>query len=659
VAALGLPAQERENQTRPAGTRTAAGVTWRAAAISFAVILISAPAMFYGEVVWYKGFWSNAVPASWPLAVLFLLTAAMGLPVLRRLQLTRPELLTIYCVVLVATPLLSLNVLFWALSQAISYYYFGAVFPEWETTFLHLIPPWFSPSSTAAVTNYFEGNATVPWSEWLAPLAAWSSLLIALFFANFCLLSLVQKQWIRHERLTFPLAQIPLETVQGEPGKRAHLQRNGMFWIGMAIALSAGVLSTLSLRLPALPSLSPRMTLMAAHVVGPLSALGRVDLLLQPWLLALAYIVPTEISFSVWFLWLARIGLTALSIAIGNEPGSAEDWWRFSFPAPYNQATGAVLVLALWALWGARRHLLRAVRIAFTWRGGGDDDEPLPYRWAMLGLIISFAWLVAFFLMAGCRPWFAIGFPAVIMGAYLSYARLQAEAALDTSFWWFNDVVQMPIGPTNLTPQELISLYTAGFVSAPMPSVVFSACSINSLTSFKIAESHGGNLRRLTYLLFFAFLFALLLGSFVALTGTYHLGFIETKGGTGNTLVANVLRVYGHDIYYDITYDVGPSPEGVFWIGVGGAVCIALGLLRLRLLWWPLHPVGYILSNSLPQAMGTFPFFIAWAVKSLVIRYGGLHLYRATLPLAVGLIVGDLLNTTLWNVAALATHGRF
>ena len=94
------------------------GVTWRAAAISFVVILISAPAMFYGEVVWrkqvawYATGWSSGVPASWPLVVLFLLGAAGSLPMLRRSGLTRRELLTVYCVVLVATPLFSISVLF-------------------------------------------------------------------------------------------------------------------------------------------------------------------------------------------------------------------------------------------------------------------------------------------------------------------------------------------------------------------------------------------------------------------------------------------------------------------------------------------------------------------------------------------------------------------
>jgi len=58
-------------------------------------------------------------------------------------------------------------------------------------------------------------------------------------------------------------------------------------------------------------------------------------------------------------------------------------------------------------------------------------------------------------------------------------------------------------------------------------------------------------------------------------------------------------------------------------------------------------------------AYGLFPFLIAWVAKVLVTRYGGLRLYRATLPLAIGLIVGDLLNTTLWNVVALATRGHF
>ncbi|NIR00522.1 MAG: hypothetical protein GTN78_10020, partial [Gemmatimonadales bacterium] len=52
------------------------------------------------------------------------------------------------------------------------------------------------------------------------------------------------------------------------------------------------------------------------------------------------------------------------------------------------------------------------------------------------------------------------------------------------------------------------------------------------------------------------------------------------------------------------------------------------------------------------------PFFLGWAFKSLVIRYGGLRLYRLTVPLAIGLIVGDLVNQGVWALVAVVTRGN-
>jgi hypothetical protein len=52
------------------------------------------------------------------------------------------------------------------------------------------------------------------------------------------------------------------------------------------------------------------------------------------------------------------------------------------------------------------------------------------------------------------------------------------------------------------------------------------------------------------------------------------------------------------------------------------------------------------------------PFFAGWAWRLLTVRYGGLRLYRRTMSLAIGMIMGDLLNSGLWVVVALATGGR-
>jgi len=646
--------------SEPAGGR--AGITWRSAIVSLVIILLSAPAIFYGEVVWGKGVWSSGVPAAWPLAVLFLLAGAGSIPGLRRIGLSRQELLTVYCVILVATPILSIYVLFWALSQPISYYYFAQIFPQWQGTFIQLIPRWFSPSSSAAVEGYFLGRASVPWAQWIVPLAAWSSFLSAVFLANLCLLSLVQRQWITHERLTFPLAHIPLGMVESSgAGGLGRLPRSRVFWLGVGVAFLLAFASALSQRLPALPIFPLNVTIANMPQVGPLAAIGRLDVTLSPWVVGLAYLVPKDLSFSVWFLWLVRIGLAVIAIAAGAAPGEAQDWWRFEFPAPYNQATGAVLGLSAWALWASRKHLARAFRIAF--RGEQDPSEyrePISYRWAFLGFALCFAWLVCFFLLAGCRPWFALAFPAYIVGAYLAYARLQAEAAFDSLFWWFCDVILMLVGGKRFTPNDFIGLYSSNWVGAVAPSTMPSASSINAVTSFKIADSAGIDLRGLTRLLVGGFFTALVVGIFVTLTGTYRYGFLGMQGGTSNNMVAGVIRQYGHDIYNGImqNYDIDPSASGTFFMGVGAVVCVVLGMLRLRFTWWPLHPVGYVLSNSLPVEYGLFPFFLAWLVKVLVTRYGGLRLYRATLPLAIGVIVGDVLNTTTWNIVALIAQGR-
>jgi len=641
------------------------GVTRRAAAIAITIVVLSAPAIFYGEIMWGRSelLWSGGVPAPWPLTVLFLITALTSIPAVRRLRLSRKELLTVYSVVLVVTPLFGMYVLFYLLSSVPSYYYMGRAHPHWEAVFLKLIPGWWSPSSLSAVENYFLGGAPVPWSEWAVPLAAWSSAMICLYLANVCLLVLVQKQWIRHERLTFPLAQIPLETVSevGHGDGSARLPASKAFWAGLVVAAAVGFLSQLSQRVPGVPSVPMQIIVTDRQPVGPVAALGQIEIWLFPWLISLAYILPKDLSFSVWFLWLVRIGLCALAIMYGVEPASAEDWWRYvDFPAPFNQATGAVIALSVWSLWTARRHLSRALRIAFSRRPAGEDkDEPVPYRWALMGFVISLSWLVSFFILSGCRPIFGLAYAVLLVGVHLAYARLQAEGALDPFFWWFNDIVAMPVGMRNVLPGETIALYTMNWAGAPMPSRNFSACSINTLTSFKIADANGTSLRRLTYLLLPAFVIALLLGIYVTVSGIYHYGILGTAAVKGDSFAAWALRDGGYSIEWDITGGEDRYVVGVLYVAAGAVMCVFLGLMRLWFLWWPFHPIGYLLSNSIPQAMGTFPFFIAWTLKTLVTRYGGLRLYRQTIPLAIGLIVGDLLNNSVWSIVTLVTKGEF
>lgn len=80
-------------------------------------------------------------------------------------------------------------------------------------------------------------------------------------------------------------------------------------------------------------------------------------------------------------------------------------------------------------------------------------------------------------------------------------------------------------------------------------------------------------------------------------------------------------------------------------------------MLRLRFWWWPLHPVGYVAAMCWGLHLYYMPFMVGWLAKTLVIRYGGLRVYQTSVPFAIGLVVGDLLNQAVWAAVTIVTKG--
>jgi len=651
----------------PQSSRQTGGVTLRAVLVSFVLLILVAVTAFYVEIAWRRVYeFGSGVPAMAPVALLFILTALMGIPTFRRVGFTRRELLTVYAIVLVGAPLVSHGVLFWMIPKTIAYYYSARVHPAWETAFLQHIPSWFSPTDFDAVEGFFEGHAQVPWSLWWIPISAWSTFMFSLFASAFCLLIIVQRQWIGNERLSFPLAQIPLEMVRdpdpGQQGRAGRLPLVWLFWIGLFISLFANFMNTLSSKVPTIPAipLGP-IPIVQWQKIGPLAGLGQIDLVLWPWMIALAYLIPKELSFSAWFFWLVRLGLTVAAIAYGHTPQRPEEWYESGFPAPYMQGGGAALALGFWVLWIARRHLIRAVGLAFGRSAGpADSRETLPYRWAMIGLVVSFSFMVYFCYLAGCRPAFGLIMVALIVGYYVMWARLRAETGL--GFLPFpleiQDGIVVPFGAGIFRPREIVTLISTRWAFFPGFGESFEVCTGNALESFKIADSAGINKRRLSIGILSGFLLALVVGVLIVLVGTYHYGWQQLGVGSTYSWTSWQTRNDGERIFQYLTNPGGTDVNGLLAIISGAVVAVFLGAMRLRFWWWPFHPVGYIAANCWGMQWYYMPFFLGWALKSLAIRYGGLRLYRQTVPLAIGLIVGNLLNGAVWSVVALLTKGR-
>jgi hypothetical protein len=315
-----------------------------------------------------------------------------------------------------------------------------------------------------------------------------------------------------------------------------------------------------------------------------------------------------------------------------------------------------VLALSAWAIWIGRRHLARAVRMAFSPRAaGGDRTESALYRWASLGFIVSFGYMIWFCWAAGCRVSVALAMIGLIVVYYVMWARLRAETGL--GFIPFplgvGSMMVMPFGSNALRPREIVTLFNVRWSYFPGFGESFEVCTGNSLEAFKIADSGRVEQRPLLHAMMVGFVVSLVVGVFVVMNGMYDLGFFNTRsavsGWLGGQLKSNGTRIFNL-LQNPSEYD----PYGLIGVGAGGAFAIFLGAMRLRFWWWPFHPIGYLAANCWGMHWYCQPFFLGWVLKSMTIRYGGLRLFRRTVPLAIGIIVGDFVSQGFW-VALLTT----
>jgi len=160
-----------------------------------------------------------------------------------------------------------------------------------------------------------------------------------------------------------------------------------------------------------------------------------------------------------------------------------------------------VIALAVWMFWIARRHVAAAIRIAVsrTRAEAVDEGEPMRYRWAMVGLVLSFAWMAVFCWLSGCRVVFAVILIALIVSFYIMWARLRAETGLGFLAFPYEvfAVAITPLGSALLLPREIVTVFSTRWTAESGEGLSFDTTTGNLIDVFKIADSAGINTRRL------------------------------------------------------------------------------------------------------------------------------------------------------------------
>jgi hypothetical protein len=175
------------------------------------------------------------------------------------------------------------------------------------------------------------------------------------------------------------------------------------------------------------------------------------------------------------------------------------------------------------------------------------------------------------------------------------------------------------------------------------------------LEAMKMGHASGVEARRLLV----ALLLAAALGAIAAFWANLHI-YYHYGAATANARPAVPLE--GHIPYRSMRSwtDSPELPDDTFASGmsVGFGVVALLGLARQRFAAWPLHPLGYALANTNSMDYMWLPFLMGWALKSVMLRYGGMRLYRAALPFFLGLILGDYVVPAFWAVYGVLTDQR-
>ena len=482
-----------------------------------------------------------------------------------------------------------------------------------------------------AVRGLYLGGAGVPWRAWAMPIVFWSVYLLSLGAIWLSLAAILRRIWIHQERLTFPIAMLPLRMT--DPGER--IFRRPLFIIGFAIPVALQSLLVVHQWVPSVPAL-PLKAFNAAPLLfssPPWNAIPSLPVGFYPMAIGLAYFVPSDVSFSCWFLALAMRFVYVGGAILGKEGGDAG---ASRFPYKEEQASGAWIAFAVLVIWGARRHWRSVVSMV-----PADELATVRRMTAVaLGCIGLCAGMMA---LVGIPIIAAAGVIVVYVLYVLSGARVRAVAGGQWTFaplfWTPHRVMYSVLGTETASNRALLA---GGYFH--LVHVDVRAQSLPYLMEgLDIAERSGIRWRTVLVWVAIGTVTAVAIGWWSTLTEIYSLGAATAKA---DYYALRKVNVAFNEVDHLATSPGSWDLEGVSAMGFGAGVTVLLAWSR-RLGVFGLHPVGYVLCNTLTMGGFIVPFFIAWLVKSVMLRLGN-KTYRQSVPFFVGVILGDVVIQAGW-----------
>ena len=565
--------------------------------------------------------------------------------------LRRCELLLVFAMMMVATAIPTRGVTGPLLSMITGTQYYASAENGWADLLFPHLKPWMVARGEVGLRHFFEGvpsNERADWSIWFAPLMAWGIFFLALWTAVMCLMVLFRRQWMERERLTYPVMQVPLAMVAGSDQTRfPRFFRDPLVWVGFSIPFVIGSWGALHYYFPTFPAFGggfPSVSLFR----GAVSLQFRSNLLM----LGFAYLVNTRVSLSLWVFYLIKVCLFGVFSVLGVSNNEQLGEWTDSGPVGpifAHQGMGAMFVLVGFGLWAGRQHLA-SIWMAVKGRGPREDQrEMMSYRRAFWGLVGGVSVMIGWLWQTGIPFWIASALVGVAFVIFVALTRSVTDGGLATIV-----PAIIPLGFT-LSAFGSESLGLAGVVAIGFTLIwcgdLLTFMMVPMAHSVRIADEAGEGKNRFVWALLLAMGISLLVSVLVTIwlghlhgAANLHPQYFQGFAQFPAEIAANKLR--------NPTLANG---GGWMWTGVGMAVMALLSVVSYRYAWWPLSPLGYMVSPAWIMNALWFPFFVAWILKSLMLRFGSLTLYNRSRFLVYGVILGQIGVAGFWLVIDLVT----
>ncbi|MCC7409858.1 MAG: hypothetical protein IT442_17460 [Phycisphaeraceae bacterium] len=505
----------------------------------------------------------------------------------------------------------------------------------------------------------------LPWDLWWPTLRVWGGVAILMGLAGLLAVMVVHPQWSRRELLPYPIARFVEEVTQVQPDRRLpEVAYSKLFWLALVAVVAIHSSYGISLYFPKFVGVQLAFNFLPLRDLFPNASKGPMS-----WAVYLPQIYFTVLGLSFFLRGEVSLSLGLVGVVYMIFASLMYSYGLSIEHGPYVPGNFSLLLFGAWLggagliLYTGRRYYLHVLASS----AGLPRAEEVPGYcvWAARGMILCLAgatWLLAHYGLDWTMSLLLV-LMVLVMMVVLSRITAETGAFFIQPGWVPVGVLTAILGDQAVGPSAFLLLGLASVVLVGDPREAVMPYLTNAM---QIADQSRTQPQRIA-----PWLGVMLVGGFVA-TLTVTLLFQYNKGmntsdnwstrdmpsfapnGTATLVqelsareqLAESTVLEGLDKLRSFT----PRPNTLGWVLLGAGLVVACAVARLRLSWWPIHPVIFMVFGTMPAMRFSTSFFLGWLIKSAVVKLGGTKSYHQVRPLMIGMIAGEILAVLVWTV---------